>query len=188
MEVYSFLYKNANCKWSWSKHSHPKLTLLFLLVQVTAFSLSDILCLWPFSLVWSPAPHLSTMMLTSLSVSVRLVPSTFSPVFLTKFLNWLQLARLRMTKRLLQLVHSTLLCSHLRSGSVAEISWSSLLNVKVSSYRHVKFHHRNYKNFTYHFLYLQSCLPWFVCLDLVSFHAECHPSQNAQVDSDSHIF
>ena len=104
-DLYSFLYKNANCKWSQSKHSHPKLTLLFLLVQVTAFSLSDILHLWPFLLVWSPAPHLSTMMPTSLSVSVRLVPSTFPPVILTKFLNWLQLACLRMTKRLLQLVH-----------------------------------------------------------------------------------
>ena len=91
--------------WTVSKASIliQRLTLFFLLVQVSVFSLSDILCLWPFVQVRSTSP-LSSMMLTSLPVSVRVVPFTLLPWFLTDLLSQLQVTRLKMTARLLQLL------------------------------------------------------------------------------------
>ena len=183
MEVHSLL-------WTVSEGS-----MLFFLVQVSAFSLSDLLRLWLFVQVRSPALPLSTMMLTSLLMSLTVVPSTLSPSFLTKSLSWLWLARLRMTTRPRQLlVHSiwlTLPCSHSGSGSVAVSLISSLPNINISSHRCVKSCHRNHLTFTYQFLEILGFLCfnflWFACINLVSLHMDCHSSLNAQVDFDSHM-
>ena len=85
------------------------LTLVFLLVQVSPFSVSDILRLRLFGRVGSPASLLSTTMPTSSLVSVRAVPSTFSLAlaFMFKSLGRSRFDRLRMTKRFLQLLPCT---------------------------------------------------------------------------------
>ena len=127
----------------WSRHFiYLKLTLL-LLVQVSTFSLSDILRLWPFVRVGSATP-LSATMLTSLPVSVRAAPSTLSSSLLIKFLDWLRFARLRMTTRPRQLlpctfnlVGHTLFPLKIWLSSIWLSSWTVLIDIVASECKYI---------------------------------------------------
>ena len=183
------LYENINCKWS--NFLIKNFTLFFLFVQVSALSASSIFRLRPFVWVRSPTPTIPT----SLSVSVGVALSKFS---LTKSSSRMRFARLRMTKRLfssfwIQFGMPYLPFSQSGSLSVSDkstyISAHSDPNVNTSTYRYVNSCHKYYQIFTHHFLeilaHLQSWFPRFACINLVSLHADCHPSPHARVDSDS---
>jgi hypothetical protein len=163
------------------------LTRLFLVVQVSEFSLSDILRLRQFL---QGASSASPLFMTTLSLLafMRIVPRFLAKSFI--------FARLMMTATMSASIdwnRSVSQCSHLGShsgsDSVADVSPSaSFPGVNISSmcHWHVK---EIMTTFAHHFsvilAHFREVFPWIVYTIPVSLHVEHHSSSNVRVDSDS---